>query len=166
MKADASQIVSAIQRYYVGAGEFPWQVTDGVTYGSSDAAFPFVMATLPDVGLCGTDCKTSGQLIMTNELQQTFLSRSFITSTASDGKLYVGKGKTAQSGVYVCWIPKSSSDRTKVIANHQVVNLASGPFSATTGLLSYDATTCTKPTDTGWTVTVPNLPTCAECVPE
>lgn len=164
MKADASQMVSAIQRYYVTHNNFPWEVTDPLTYPSADISFPFNKATFIDVGICGATCSTQGELITSNELQSTFLDKSWVTTTDKASMLYVGHGASASAGVFVCWVPKSSSNRTSAIANKHDVNLTSG-FTAGT-YIPVNPSACTKATDAAWGTIGGSLPTCAECVPE
>ncbi len=163
MKADASQVVSALQRYYTGHNNYPWSVTDPTNYPSADTAFPFINAKDALVGLCSaTGCTTGGTLIDANELQVAFLSRSFVKATTSAGSLFVGKGAGASSSVFACWVPKSNSARQTAHTNNKVVDLTAG---LTGGLPTY-TTACSTPTAAGWTVTGSNMPTCAECVPE
>lgn len=164
MKADASQLVSAIERYYTSHQAFPWQITTPGTYTSSDIAFDFQSAAVKDVGLCGdASCSTTGELITSNELQNAFLNKTFIKTTAADNKLYVGKASGASSTVFVCWVPKALSNRQTLITNKKVVNLSAG-FGAT-GAPTTTTSCDSGPSDTDWKVTGA-LPGCAECVPE
>lgn len=169
LKADGSQMVSAIQRYYVSHSSYPWMDNDPTTYSSADTSFPFTSAESALVGLCGSACTgasgTTGLLITSDELQTTFLSRKFITSATGDQRLLVGKGQGASSAVYICWVPRSKASRQAVITNKQVVDVSAG-FAASTGLPTYTTTNCLTPTDANWTVTGSNMPACAECVPE
>lgn len=164
MKADASGLVSALQRYYTGHNDYPWTVTDKTNYPSAETAFAFTNAQNALVGLCSaTGCTTGGELITANELQTAFLSRKFVTTTASAGSIFVGKGTTASSTVFACWVPKSNSAKQSAIANKKVVDLTAG---FTAGLPNYTSNCDAGPSAAGWTVTGTNLPTCAECVPE
>jgi prepilin-type N-terminal cleavage/methylation domain-containing protein len=164
MKADASQMVSAIQRYYVTHNAFPWQVVTPLTYPGADTLFPFISATSKNVGICGTSCSDEGELITSSELQSTFLGKSWITTTDKTGMLYVGHGGSASAGVYVCWVPKSDSDRKNAMANKHDMNLTSG-FDTNT-FLPVTPSACTPTVSTGWGTISGTLPTCAECVPE
>ena len=161
MKADASQIVSAVQRYYVSHGKFPWEIYDDETYSSSEDAFGFFTAQNPAVGLCGTDCgdsDTGGELITGNELTDVYLDKKFISTADANGEMiWVGKGGTASSTIYGCWVPKSQSNRDKLAADSKIAVLAND------GTVSYTAT-CTD-----WESVVTattGQPACAECVPE
>lgn len=169
LKADGSQMVSAIQRYYVSHSSYPWMDVDPVTYPSAETSFPFTSAETNLVGLCGTACTgvsgTTGVLITSDELQTTFLSRKFITAPTGDQRLFVGKGQGASSAVYVCWVPRSKASRQAVITNNQVVDVNAG-FGAGSGLPTYSSTNCTTPTAENWAVTEAGMPMCAECVPE
>lgn len=161
MKADASQIVSAIQRYYTSHGQYPWEIVTPATYDSSDAEFPFVTASDQNVGLCGATCATAGELITGNELQTGYTSKRFLSTTSGDGKIYVGKASGASSTVFACWVPKSSSNRQKLYAADGVLALT-----FTGGVPSSAGATCSTPTDTDWAAGAGATPACVECVPE
>lgn len=178
MKADASQIVSAVQRYYVSHSTFPWnsptcttnggtQCLDGVGQGPDDA-FPFLSADDASAGICGangTSCRTtanSGELISSLELQKTFLNKSWVGPTSAQAKLFVGKAQGASAAVYVCWSPKSNSNRQVLIAS--AVSNANKMFDTTQALTASGvpaAGACTAVSDAGWTTGA-----CSECVPE
>jgi prepilin-type N-terminal cleavage/methylation domain-containing protein len=173
-KSDASQVVSAIQRYYVAHQDYPWTTVDVGSYSTADAPFPYTSASKAVVGICGvtpgtltTDCTIQGVLITSNEIMDTYLTKTFISSTAVDSMLYVGHPGSATSSVYVCWVPKSLSARQTLIKNGKVVDVAAG---FTNGLPTYltGISGCTAgPSDTAWTpATDSTLPSCAECVPE
>lgn len=171
-KADASQLVSAVQRYYTATGSYPWQVSNTTgTYTTSDVAFAFQSVTAQDAGLCGADCKTAGLLITSNELQSAFLNKTFITSTSYDSKLYLGKAAGSSSSVFVCWVPKSQSNRQVLINEKRIVAISSG-FNANTGTpVLVDGTSTTGcmagPANTAWSGTgTGGIPNCGECVPE
>jgi prepilin-type N-terminal cleavage/methylation domain-containing protein len=175
MKADASQIVSAIQRYYTGHNEFPWnsvdcpadgQCVNGVGEGP-DTVYPFISADNSGVGICGAtgdNCRTSandGLLISALELQKAFLNKSWVGASSAQNKLWVGKAGGASGSVFVCWSPKSNSNRQTLINS---VSTANKLFDATSGFTDAGLPTpggCTKVNDTGWTDG-----SCAECVPE
>jgi len=162
-KADASGIVSALQRYYTGHNDYPWTIIDPVTYASADIAFPFTNAQDVNVGLCGATCAVGGELITANELQTAFLSRKFVTAAGSAGSIFVGKGTSASSGVFACWVPKSNSARQSAIAAGKVVDLTAG---FTNGIPNYTTNCDAGPSAAGWAVSGSDMPTCAECVPE
>ena len=164
MKADASNLVSALQRYYTGQNAYPWNSSAG-TYKTPGAAYPWTDAAALDAaegpGLCGTSCTNGGKLIEANELQIAFLSRKFITAGKSLDKIFIGKGPGASSSVFACWVPKSNSARQAAIANLKVISLATDIGS--TGLPAAGA--CTDVKDAAWDTDAAK-PTCAECVPE
>ena len=173
MKADASQLVSAVQRYYATHDQYPWQsvscTTDGGTQcqTSSDAAFPFVSADDASVGLCGANgssCKSTanqGELISSLELQTQFLSKSWVGATSIDAKLLVGKASGASSAVYVCWIPKSNSNRQNLINSATTSNKMIDTSGFTSAGVPDASTACTTPSDANWVAGK-----CYECVPE
>lgn len=160
-KADASQLVSAYQRYFVSHNEYPWNVTSPSTYKTADAAFGFVDVQNTDAGLCSTSgCSNGGELITSGELQTAFLSRGFIGTTTMSKQLFIGIGAATtqgQSTVYVCWVPQSSSARQNLATNSKIVNLTTG-FS--------NGVPSTSNTCADWTANSSGIPVCAECVPE
>lgn len=163
-KADASNLVSALQRYYTGHNDYPWTIVDSTNYPSADTAFPFTNAQDALIGICSaTGCATGGELIEANELQSAFLSRKFVTANGSAGSIFVGKGAGASSSVFACWVPKSNSARQSAITAGKVVDLNSG---LTGGLPTYTTNCDAGPSAAGWDVTGTTIPSCAECVPE
>lgn len=128
-KSDASQTVSAIERYFTQKHEFPWQTNTPATYTSADSAFPFTSATSLDVGICGTsaaNCNTDGLLITNDELKTEFRSRDFIKNnpTAVDKKLNIGKALGSSSSVYACFVPLSRSARQQACTAGKVYTLS------------------------------------------
>jgi prepilin-type N-terminal cleavage/methylation domain-containing protein len=118
MRSDSSQLLAAIDRYFVAQSEFPWQTVDPTTYSASDDAVNFSSAKLPIIGLCssgGSGCNADGVLIANNELKTEFRKRDFILAADNEWSklLYVGKEAGASSSVYACFVPLSKSERTK-----------------------------------------------------
>lgn len=178
LKADASQIVSAIERYYASHNFFPWNADSCTTNGGSqciiganvgpDTVFPFITADDASVGICGangTACRTTprdGELVAALELQKVFLNKSWVGVNNDQGRLWVGKAGGASATVYVCWSPKSNSNRQVLIKSV-----------TTPPVKMYDATkafgssglptpgTCDALDSPGWTTGA-----CVECVPE
>lgn len=183
MKADASQIVSAIQRYYATHNAFPWNAAsctggncDNGASASPDNPFnsssTFVSADDVAVGVCGVTgagCKTpgsaQGELLQALELQTTFLNKAWIGAASAADKLYVAKADGASAGVFVCWSPRSRSNRQVLITSASGGNNVNkmydvnSPMDDASGLPT--AGTCTAVDDDGW-----KDGTCAECVPE
>lgn len=119
MMSDASQLLAAIDRYYVSIGHFPWYVAGTQ---SDNAGYGFVSAKTPGVGICNaTGCGGTnyGLLISNNELKSEFANRDFIKAvdSADTDLLYIGKGNAGTTNiavsVYACWVPKSKSERSK-----------------------------------------------------
>lgn len=178
MKADASQLLSAIERYYASHSDYPWNECTGTgctpVITGTDTAIPFTSADTAGYGLCtvtGAGCKTQttqGTLIDALELQTAFLSKSWIgaTTTSVDYSkaLVIGKGGTSSASVYICWAPKSSSNKQNLIKS-----ATPGPSKmvSVTGTGSWGTSvtpavgTCTTLTDPGW-----KNGGCEECVPE
>jgi prepilin-type N-terminal cleavage/methylation domain-containing protein len=178
MKADASQIVSAIERYYTTHSVFPWNAASCTTNGGSqclngaangpDDAFPFISADNASVGVCGqtgAGCRTTarqGELIAALEIQKTFLSKNWVNPLNASATLWVGKAQGASSVIYVCWSPKSNSNRQVLIAS-QATN-TNKMFDATQGFTATGIPTaggCANVSAAGWTTGA-----CVECVPE
>jgi prepilin-type N-terminal cleavage/methylation domain-containing protein len=120
MRSDASQLLAAIDRYFVTQDKFPWVGTDAGYVANNDITFGFANAASIPVGLCGdAACGTDGSLINNNELKTEFRNRDFIVKGIVVGPggeteaLYVGKATGASSSVYACWVPKSKSERQK-----------------------------------------------------
>ncbi|HTK03762.1 MAG TPA: prepilin-type N-terminal cleavage/methylation domain-containing protein [Alphaproteobacteria bacterium] len=161
--ADASQMVSAIERFYASNSQFPWQVTDPTTYSSADVAFDFVNANDVNVGLCGTSCTsgTQGPLITSDELKNEFLSRDFVQNTTSDitKKLWIGKGDGSSSSVYACFTPLSKSARDTAVTNKKVVDLTAG--FTTAGIPTYTTSCDAGAAAAGW-----KNKTCGICIPQ
>ncbi|MFZ5932791.1 MAG: type II secretion system protein [Patescibacteria group bacterium] len=112
VRSDASQLLAAIDRYFVSRDEFPWVTSGDVT--NNDVAYGFINATDDGVGICGVDCNTDGLLITNNELKTEFRNRDFVKNAATATEaVYVGKATGASSSVYACWVPKSKSERQK-----------------------------------------------------
>jgi len=125
LKADASQLISAIDRYFATQSEMPWAT-------STEAApeLDAVDAAAPAIGLCDTDddstnnatgltvtmgdCDYEGNLIRNDELKTEFRNRDFITSETADKRIYLLKSSGSSSSVYACFIPFSNSEKTKV----------------------------------------------------
>jgi prepilin-type N-terminal cleavage/methylation domain-containing protein len=174
MKADSSQIVSAIQRYYTAHTEFPWNTCTGggcvPAVATANDPLPWTTADNVAVGICGTTgagCKsetTHGPLITSLELQTAFLSKSWVgpTTATRPNQIVVGKGTGASASVYVCWIPKANSDRQNLINSATTRNkmVDSTADIGATGIPA-PSTACTTTSDAGWTTGA-----CSECVPE
>lgn len=122
-RADATQLVSAIERYYTQKAEFPWQTTGTAT--SADTAFNYVSATNVDVGVCGATCSVDGNLLTNDELKTEFRGRDFIKNNPVAPKLImVGKATGSSSSVYACFIPLSKSVRERSCLDGKVYTLA------------------------------------------
>jgi len=116
-KSDASQLLAAIDRYFVSKDEFPWMTVTPITYDSADGAIGFVTAKDVNIGVCAAaSCvgtAGSGVLITNNELKTEFQKRDFITKTGALDLLYIGKAQGASESTYACYVPRSKSERSK-----------------------------------------------------
>jgi len=175
-KSDASELVSAVQRYYASQNQFPWTTLNSAV--TADSQFGWIDAADTSVGLCaavGSGCQSTtaspAPLIASFELETSFLNKSWIGSNVVGAdKLYIGKAPGASSGVYVCWIPKSSANRKSLInscasnstTSCKMMDLTAGFTASGTPATS---SVCTSPNDLAWSPSS-SLPQCAECVPE
>lgn len=122
MKNDASEVLSALERYYASQQLYPWNKVDdslvSVAFGGN--------ANRIGVGICGGagastaagDCTaggTDGELVATDELKKAFKGKTFLVATTTDKKMFVTKaadvGGTASS-VYVCFSPSAKANRS------------------------------------------------------
>jgi prepilin-type N-terminal cleavage/methylation domain-containing protein len=174
-KNDASELVSAVQRYYASQSNFPWTTVN--VANTADIKFGWVSADDISVGLCaatGTACRSAASpapLIGSYEVETSFLSKAWIGAAGVGDKLYIGKATGSSSGVYVCWVPRANSNRQALITgctgttpDCKMANLAATGGFAGAGTPVY-AEGCTTPGDANWAPTS-GFPTCAECVPE
>ena len=132
---DAAEVLNAYERYYTVKNTYPWMDTDAsATITSYDLAWAGT-TQMVGAGLCGiagvnsaiptTPCSKynqSGSLISTDELKASFLNKGYTSLVTGDpnynvtgmNNLYVlKKDATTGNSVYVCYIPKAKSNRTK-----------------------------------------------------
>ncbi len=153
MKADANQLLSAIERYYAANLQYPWSDSTPAWTTSLTAADEYVgLAHWAGVGVCGswdTDgtsfvdnnetaaaadgCLDPGLLITTEELKEQFTSRTEVKTDGSwDDTMYVLK--PANESVSICYIPKSLALRKNLEQLRSIVNLdAASPYAPQTG---------------------------------
>ena len=187
MEADASQIISAISRYYVAHSIFPWNASSCVNPGTSSfcdsasgssaddaftngaGAIKLISADDAAVGVCGasgTGCRTTatlGELANSLEIQKTFVNKNWVGVTTVSSQLWVGKASGASSAAYVCWIPKATTNRQNIIKGLRVYDLTKALTSAgspAAGDLSQDSTGCLTAGGAGW-----KTGACAQCLP-
>jgi prepilin-type N-terminal cleavage/methylation domain-containing protein len=126
-KADANQLLAAIERYYASTLSYPW--------GDENSSL-FAPVNDVNIGVCGDDtCASDGKLITAQELKTQFRQRSQFTTASSDPSenmyIYAGNGSMA-----VCFVPSSKATRTENYANLKYFDLsvaAVGEFSSSTG---------------------------------
>jgi prepilin-type N-terminal cleavage/methylation domain-containing protein len=147
MKSDASQLLSAVDRYFASKEEFPWVTVDNNAGGTmtNDEAFGFMTADAIEVGLCLIDpCKgvanNQGLLISGQELKPEFLNRRFIDAANISDNLFIGKADQDQS-VYICYIPAAQSNRQKSCEDDTIFQL-----DATGGRTPYNCDPAAPPT--------------------
>lgn len=158
-KADASQMISAIERYYASNSRFPWEDCGSGICPSSSDEFSFISANDVSVGLCGTaSCNDqTGILIASAEIKSEFLTRDWVKAAAADTEtqIMIGKAQGSSSSVYGCFIPKSKSTKDTAIANDTVraITFTAGGLPGTG--------TCVNSTTDNWKTSG-----CYVCIPE
>lgn len=155
-KADAGQLVSSIDRYFVGQSAFPWSVFDSSNYPSADTAVTFASAQGQLYGLCGATCLLDGLLIDNNELKTEFRSRDFVKGTVTvPNQILIGKALGSSSSTYACFVPLSKSIRDKACTDGKVYTLSTSVRTPVSGV------TCAG-TAAGWSTS----PYMYVCLPE
>ena len=134
MQNDAAEVMNAYERYYTVKNTYPWMDSDNATTVTSYDVAWVGNSRMVGAGLCGisaasatpdTQCDTynlRGSLISTDELKDSFLAKGYTSLATGDpnynalgvNNLWVVK-KAAIEGnsVFVCYIPKAKSNRTK-----------------------------------------------------
>lgn len=154
-KADGSQLISALERYYAAKTSYPWVDTSFVT--NPDLNFGYVTASNGNVGICdASGCGVDGLLIAALELKSEFRQRNFVKYVGSDltQQIMIGKANGASQSVYACYVPLSKTDRDNACKASQVYTL-----DASTG--SRTAVACTASSiwvtvGSAWYVCVPD----------
>lgn len=176
--SDASQLVSAIERYFAANNKYPWVAK--ITTLTNDSAYGYANAKKTGVGICYTAAAAAadadgacdpgdandGELISSLEIKREFEGRDFLVGTAGTTlfsgtnpteSLYIGKADsgtaTGSTSVYACFVPLSKKFRSEALAKTQAytLNATGGRVAATPA--------CT----TTWTTT--GASTCYVCVP-
>ena len=132
---DAAEVMNALERYYTVKNTYPWMDSDSSTTISSYDIAWFGTSKMIGAGLCGvsaasagpiTPCttyKTRGALISTDELKDSFLAKGYTSLIAADPNynaagmnlLWINKTPATEgNSVYVCFIPKAKSNRTRL----------------------------------------------------
>lgn len=151
-RADSSQIINAIDRYYASNEEFPWN--NSTTFSDAVAAVDDefkATGELPGVGICGvtvvpgtTDeanasdangCKEEGLLVASEELKSQFAKRrAFRTLPVKEDIFYIIKEANDPS-VSVCFIPSSKGTRND-FTKLKKVDLADSPSITDCGVVA------------------------------
>ena len=123
-RADAAQLLKAIDRYFASNEKFPWN-----NYTDYSASVDLEWASTGEMignGLCGdatvvdnaeatnseaAGCAENGYLINTQELKAQFGKRDYFKSTALDAdKLFIYK-ELNEPSTNVCFVPASKATR-------------------------------------------------------
>lgn len=120
-KADGSQLISAIERYYAAHSKFPWEDCGGPSCPDSQDELTFITASDSSVGLCSASgCTTGGNLITNDELKTEFLGRDWVKATTASKQIFIGKGSGTSASVYACFVPLAKSTKDKAITDGTV----------------------------------------------
>ena len=174
-RADASQALKAIDRYFASNERFPWN-----NFTDTDDVNDLFSATsdMIGVGVCGDEtetgvataknsnpsgCVEGGFLISTQELKVQFGKRDYFKddeTVAGTDRLYIYKG-AADPSVSVCFIPASKATRdTAGVAGTALKDLAVSDGVATQ-IEECDSDSAPDPEGWGDEATA-----CFVCVPE
>ncbi|MCW1949354.1 MAG: type II secretion system GspH family protein [Candidatus Shapirobacteria bacterium] len=126
---DAGEVLNSYERYYTNASAYPWMVIDSTIL--SDDEF-YALSNQVGFGLCGTSATSgvttgtacssydqAGTLIGSDELKDSFLQKGYGKTTGATGYninnllFLVKQDATNHNSIYVCYIPKAKSNRTK-----------------------------------------------------
>jgi len=126
---DAAEVLNAYERYYTNSATYPWMDVVGSTLGSVDVAYAG-RSSMVGFGLCGTaaisgvsevtGCDAQdyqGKLIETQELKESFLSKSYTRLqtdpawTFQDELFTIKTDNTQGNSIYVCYVPKAKANR-------------------------------------------------------
>lgn len=123
---DAAEVMNAYERYYASSQEYPWMqytettpisVDDAVLYRSDRAGFGIcygdTAGSSAAEGTCNTSGTELGMLIATDELKASFAGKDEFTTPGdnAENSLWAYKASGSGGSVYVCYIPKSKSNR-------------------------------------------------------
>jgi prepilin-type N-terminal cleavage/methylation domain-containing protein len=101
----ASQLFSALERYYVNYREYPW---DSGGAGLALYRYDYALLGIVDIGGVNTD----GVLITSGELKPSFRLRAISTANLYGGRY------TSVNNYTVCYIPKSKTARNGIIESN------------------------------------------------
>lgn len=182
---DAAEVMNAYERYYTVKNTYPWMDSDSsTTVTSADDAW-LGWSNMMGAGLCTDSNVTSaiptrvcdaynsrGSLISTDELKDSFLSKGY-TSVATGEPNYlssrmnyllINKKATGEgNSVFVCYIPKAKSNRTKGITLYKPV-LTAGVITSLTLADPTDFGSDGYPVSTDWDFLTPEK-SLFKCVP-
>lgn len=178
-RADAAQILKAIDRYFASTEEFPWNhagwedSVDTVSLGVG------MRGSMNGVGVCGgslavaatgsitaeslanNGCSYEGLFMTTEELKAQFGKRkAFRTDANTEDKFYIYKEDNDPS-VTVCFVPSSKAARTKWDAT--VGQLKSLALSGDLPTVVQDCTVQFSAGEPDWST---NAASCYVCIPE
>lgn len=172
-RADASQSLKAIDRYFASNEKFPWN-----NFTDADDVSDLFSATsnMIGVGVCGdaaetanstainsdpSGCEEDGFLISTQELKAQFGKRDYFkdnNTVAGTDLLYIYKG-AADPSTSVCFIPASKATRdTAGVAGTALKNLA-----VSSGVATQIGECDTAPDPEAWG---DETTACFVCIPE
>ncbi len=177
---DAAEVMNAYERYYANAQAYPWMRygatkptveqamllrSDTVGFGICNVG-DFATAATTQSGECSVSDATPGLLISTDELKPAFVGKDEFdpvqTGEHEENALWLFKDTGSGGSVYVCYIPKSKSNREATTNKLFCLN-ETGPARVEAG-----TGTCAAPatTDVAWgTPTLDGTVAMFKCVP-
>lgn len=108
---DASEMVSAYERYYTSQNVYPWNVGVGVSIAPSVTKAAFISRDAR-FGVLGIGGSANGELIRTYELKSAFAGKEPFADTSAVGTEDVMYLYHDGDSNYVCFCPKSNTNRT------------------------------------------------------
>jgi prepilin-type N-terminal cleavage/methylation domain-containing protein len=174
-RADASQTLKAIDRYFASNERFPWN-----NFTDTDDVDDLFSATsnMIGVGVCGdaaettnpavinsdsSGCEEDGFLISTQELKVQFGKRDYFKdgdTVAGTDLLYIYKG-AADPSVSVCFIPASKATRDTAGAEGTALKNLAVSSGVATQIEECDSDSAPEPEEWGNEATA-----CFVCIPE
>ena len=157
---DAAEVMNSYERYYANAQAYPWMKygatkptvetamllrSDSLGFGICDAGV-FTAEPTAASSSCSTTDALPGLLISTDELKAAFVGKDEFepvrNATHIENALWLYKDTGSGGSVYVCYIPKSKSNRESTTNKLYCLN-ETGPVRTPA-----DGTTCVAPATT------------------
>jgi prepilin-type N-terminal cleavage/methylation domain-containing protein len=180
---DASEVLSAYERYYASQQQYPWlaytvnqlTATSAVLFRSDTYGFGICKGTAgvaldakTQASSCNSSDANQNELVSTSELKSSFVGKDEFepvrNGTRTNQAMWTAKAANADS-VYVCYVPKAKANRSDSTKMRCI---------STSGVITKagDGSGCVTATDTNYAADPATLitasPTAAvfKCIPE